>query len=84
MIPGLDEMLLAHAKQHGLERIDIGVCHDGSFIATVWWKLIGHEIPCTSKRGKSVADAIGKALDDADAIRSETVAIRHASLGAVA
>lgn len=73
MIPGLEETLQAHAKQHNLTHIDVGVMEVGGadvFTATVWWKQIYHETACAIGYGDSIVAAVGQALDRADLDRA--------------
>lgn len=74
MIPGIEEMLLSHAKQNGLRRLDVGTMEvNGAsrFIVTGWWRKIGDENPCEAAHGESVVEAFGKMLDQADAKRAD-------------
>ncbi len=74
MVEGREQMLRSHAKHNGLSRIDIGTMAVGdriTFIATVWWDRIGHEIPCATGIADNATAAIGIALDAADQRRAE-------------
>lgn len=74
MIPGLEEELLAYARQHDLHRFDVGMMKMPGYdlyVATVWWHPVHFENSCSIGHGDSVIDAFGKAIDEADRIRAE-------------
>ena len=82
MIPGLEEMLLSHARQNKLRHIDVGMMTSGDrivFTATGHWHKIANEIPCAQGHGESVTDAFGKMIDIADAARAAARAIQGAA-----
>lgn len=79
MIPGIEEMLLAHLKQHGLHRIDVGVNTYGGdtpFNCTVWWNDDAQPtgLGCRTGNGGTVVEAFGRAVDQMDTIHAGAAA----------